>query len=215
MHITETQEKRKIEENSTGLSIVETLKVARSVTEITTKIAEFEYSPREDKVVCISCGETFKYNKEWKQDFSNDKMSTEFSHLKGHLKDHILSQKHQQATITSKNQERIVAKHEAREKCIAERINRLAYFQIKHAVPDVHFTLLIYIAAVNGADVGDLNHSRWFLRQILPEYAHEIQRRLKSHLSTPMDATDDLPPVNVVADKATHQRETRQGSCKT
>ena len=62
----------------------------------------------------------------------------------------------------------------------------------------------------NGVDLGDINHSFGFVPKFLPHLAAAVRKRIKTLLSSKLVATGCLPPVNIVADKATHQHKTRQ-----
>ena len=68
----------------------------------------------------------------------------------------------------------------------------------------------MYISAAGGSDCRDINHSFHFPGKLLPHLANAIKGRLTRLLETRMAATGCLPPVNLFADKATHQRKTRQ-----
>ena len=81
---------------------------------------------------------------------------------------------------------------------------------VKKGRPDSDFPLLVHISASNGSDMGDINHSPHFVPKFLSSLAEAVMGRWKVVLATPMVATGCRPPVNVLADKATHQRETRQ-----
>jgi hypothetical protein len=66
------------------------------------------------------------------------------------------------------------------------------------------------MSVVNGLDMGDINHSKKFVTSFLPALAGEVQKRWSNFLASPMVATGCWPPVSVMADKATHQRNMRQ-----
>ena len=46
--------------------------------------------------------------------------------------------------------------------------------------------------------------------KLLPHLANAVRRRMKQMLGSRLVATGCLPPVNILADKATHQRWSRQ-----
>ena len=180
------------------------LKVARSIDEIVNKIPEFEYR-EEDKMICVVCGESFKYSRNIPRDFSQGRISEKFSNFKTHMKDHLKSMKHQKVARDNETLQMITAKREIREKAIGQRVGRLVYYLLHNGRPDIDFPLLMYINSKNGTDVGDINHEEGFVTRLLPELAENVRNRLKKHLSSPMAATGCLPPVNIVADKVTYQ----------
>ena len=101
-------------------------------------------------------------------------------------------------------------KRESRNKEIGLRLGRLMYHIIYHGRPFEDYPRLVYLSMANGADCGDINHSVKFIENFLPHLAEAVRRRLKKMFTTRMVSTGCLPPVNIFADKATHQRNTRQ-----
>ena len=63
---------------------------------------------------------------------------------------------------------------------------------------------------MNGSDVGDINHSYRFPPEFLKSVARVIENHLKTYLKTRLRQTGNIPPLKVVADKATWQHQTRQ-----
>ena len=58
-------------------------------------------------------------------------------------------------------------KENSRNKAVALKISRVAYFLLTSGWPDTDFTALIYLHSVNGSDIGDINHSHRFPAQFL------------------------------------------------
>ena len=137
-------------------------KLARSVKELTTKVCEFEYRQFKDggQMICVVCGEHFKYSHHLNDDFSSSKIRREFSNLKTHLKDHLQSMKHRKKALELKATELINAKEESRNTAIGLRIGRLVYHLVFNGRPDTDLPLLVLTSIANGCDMGDLNHSK-------------------------------------------------------
>ena len=190
--------------------MTETMNSVRSVKEISEKFPDFEYRQELSAMKCLVCGETFKYSSNLNQSFETCKMGSEFSNLKRHLKDHLSSGLHTSQAQSDEAAKLIWEKEEGRNKQVGLRLGRLVYFLIYHGRPHDDYTQLVYISVANGSDCGDINHSKKFVDFFLPYLATAERGRLKALLSTRMEATGCLPPVNIFADKATHQRNTRQ-----
>lgn len=138
------------------------LTCARSLQEITEKICEYEYREFKDGgvVVCIICGENFKYSNMFPQDYSGSKVATRFSNLKQNLKNHLSSQKHKKKALELNAASLIDEKEESRNSAVSLRIGRLCFYIYKQGRPFTDLPLLIHINIANGCDLGDLNHSK-------------------------------------------------------
>ena len=109
------------------------------------------------------------------------------------------------AKETAETEERL----ESRNRKIGKTIGGLVYHLIYNGRPDRDLPKLIYRVKQAGGDVGDINHSHHLVASLLPDIAEEVRSRIKQFLSTPMAATGGLPPVNIMADKATDKRDSR------
>ena len=89
------------------------------------------------------------------------------------------------------------------------RIGRLVYLIVNDARADADLPVMIYMLQKAGADCGDLNHSSKFVTSLLPFLSKAVEDRVHRLLNTPMVATGCLPPVNIMADKATEKRDSR------
>ena len=63
---------------------------------------------------------------------------------------------------------------------------------------------------MNGTDVGDLNHSRMFAKEIDVALFETMKDDLKEALTTKLDATNDKRPLGLLFDKMTPAKETGQ-----
>lgn len=168
------------------------LKEARSMKQITDKIAEFDYEEFKDggKVTCVVCNSSFKYSRNLILDFSAErKMSREFINLKLHLKDHLKTLKHQNKLKEAQKKEMIQTKEDSRSMAVGLRNGRLVYYQVKMGRPDTDYPLLVQMSVANGSDMGDINHSKAFVTKFIPSLAAAVRRRWTEMLGTPMVAT--------------------------
>ena len=87
------------------------------------------------------------------------------------------------AITEAKNSANIEYKEETRNKIVAQRIARIAYYLVKQGRPDTDFPTLVYLHSRNGCDVGDINHSYRFPAEFLKHVAGVVQDKLKDFFS--------------------------------
>ena len=82
-------------------------------------------------------------------------------------------------------------KEDSRNKPVAMKIGRIAYYLLKSGRPDTDFTTLIYLHSTNGADVGDINHSYRFPPQFLKHVSKVVEDHVKLRwwLTRPLGST--------------------------
>ena len=189
-----------------------------SVTDITTKFQEFEYSAELDGILCSVCNQeepslkasALTYESHLEQDFTGQVQSNKFGNLKAIHKSHLKTLGHQKSMAEATKKANIEYKEDSRNKAVAMEICRIAYYLLKSGRSDTDFTTLIYLHSSNGCDVGDINHSYSFPPQFLKHVANVVEDHVRRFLSSRMVQTGYKPPAKVVADKATWQHQTRQ-----
>ena len=148
----------------------------KNIPDVTSKFQEFEYDKEAEAVVCCVCSAqqtekqagVFKYKVEDDDDSElGSKQSTKFRSLKQHLKRHLISDTHKLSLEILTNKSKLQIKEDTRNQAVALRIGRIAYFLLKTGRPDTDFVSLLYLHSVNGADIGDLNHSAHFPAKFL------------------------------------------------
>ena len=180
----------------------------RSVSEIETKVPEFRYDEKSEKVVCQVCQQAFKYDASLEQ---GRKQSPSLSHLKDHLNNHLVnSATHKAALDNSDAKDRLEKKEEARNEKIGLTLGRTAFYLLSNGRPCSDFTQLLSMQHSNGADIGDINHSIDFISNMAQSFSKVITSRVKKHLNTRLPQTGCLPPCKVVEDGATYRHDTRQ-----
>ena len=184
--------KEEQENKNVSADIDSILRSAKSLKEITDKVPQFEYEEFKEggKVTCAVCDTSFKYSRNLSSDFSLEKkMAKEFSNLKTRLRDHLKSSKHKSKEAETEKKELIQTKEDGRSMAVAVRNGRLVYYLVKNGRPDQDFATLVQMNAANGADMGDINHSTFFVTKFIPSLATAVKRRWKEALSSPMVAT--------------------------
>ena len=200
------------ESEDVGLSDMDQVKhvlvSCRSVSEIETKVPEFRYDEKSEKVVCQVCNQAFKYDVSLEQ---GRKQSASLSHLKENLKHHLFnSATHKAALDNSEAKDKLEKKEEARNEKIGMTLGRTAFYLLSNGRPCSDFTQLLSMQHSNGADIGELNHSPDFISNMAKSFSTVITSRIQTHLSSRLKQTGCLPPCKVVEDGATYRHDTRQ-----
>ena len=89
-------------------------------------------------------------------------------------------------------------------------VGKQAYRLLRYERPFADFEVDLLLLADANAKIGDLKHSRKFPSELRPVFAKVIEDRLMEYLAQPLDATSNLPPLGIVADKLTTRRRTGQ-----
>jgi hypothetical protein len=168
------------------------LKNAKSMKEITEKVCQFEYDEFKDggKVNCIACEQSFKYSRSMTLDFTTEKtMSNQFSNLKIILRKHLKTAKHLKSVEDTEKKELLETKEHSRNLAVGIRNGKLVYYLVKLGRPDTDYPLLVLINTANGADMGDINHSAYFVTKFIPSLAGAVRKRWRDMLASPMVAT--------------------------
>ena len=60
----------------------------------------------------------------------------------------------------------------------------------------------------NGEDVGEINHSKKFAKQVVQSLGTIVENQIIKHMQTPLEATGQLPPFSLCTDKMTIKHRT-------
>ena len=206
------QEEQKLTVQLKAKTSKDLMREARSIRDITNRFPEFEHHPDETgkEVHCLVCSTHFSYSPDEPTEFpADEKLSEKFRNLKKHLFDHLKLSSHCRNIEKVGAQSAVWVKEEKRNKKVGLTLTRIVYHLVKKGRPDTDFTDQVYLAASGGADCGDINHSFNFVRTMLPYLAAAVKGRLVKMFVSKLESTGCLPPVNLNADKATHQRWSR------
>ena len=138
------------------------------------------------------------------------KMSRSFINLKANIKRHFKTVGHIENWEAWKEKEEANEAYRTRNHEVGMRIARICYAGYKSGSSKRSFEGEILKAALNGCDVGDLNHSDQFPRRFRPFVRREIRNRTKSFLNSKLEQTGFEPAINISADKGTNIHRTRQ-----
>ena len=201
----DTEENKKVK-SATGEDVKALLKSCRSVAEVKAKVPEYEYYEDEDLVNCRVCSQTFKYDITTE---TGKNISSNLAHLKENLKKHLDSQIHEASLLTADNKEKINSKEENRNTKCGMNLCRTCYYILKNGQPTSDFPQLISMQHRNGADMGEVNHSGFFIDNMAGSISKVFMDRVQKHLGTRLPQTGLLPPCKIVEDSATYRHDTR------
>ena len=131
--------------------------------------------------------------------------------LKINVKRHITTTfTHKNKVEEKERKERIDGGRKQRNKVIGLNLFRIRYSGIKQHQPRTAFEDNVLTAKLNGVDVGDINNSRFFAKDIDVALFDTMKDSLKEALGTELEASGELRPVGLLFDKMTPSKETGQ-----
>ena len=199
--------------------VVDRIRVCSSLRNIEDFLKESFMVDRVDDIVrCITCvpdtvinhvspgvlkSHSVEYEKENVQ-------SRSLRHLKENMIKHLRSTTHQQNVEKKNREEKVKATNAARNREIGRKIGSLAYFFFYNKLPYLLFEKFLSLLSLNTIDIGQINHSEHFLRNLLDPCYRELLKRLRSHLNQVIPCTDHERPVTLLLDKGTIKHDTSQ-----
>ena len=103
-----------------------------------------------------------------------------------------------------------MAAFQSRSKKIGLNLFRLRYTGIKQAKPMSNFTDDVLTAKLNGTDVGNINHSTFFVKDLDNSIYETMKDDLRVALETVVPCTNQKRPLVMVMDKMTPSKRTGQ-----
>ena len=206
------EEVRKLSVQVKAKTTKDLMNEVRSIRDLTNRFPEIDHHPdaTHKELQCLVCLSHFSYSSDEPREFSADeKLSDKFRFLKRNICDHLELLSHCRNIEKEGAKSAVWVKEEKRNKKIGMTLTRIVYHLVKKGRPDTDYTDQVYLASAGGADCGDINHSFNFVRSMLPHLAAAVRARLVKMLGSRLESTGCLPPVNLNADKATHQRWSR------
>ena len=131
--------------------------------------------------------------------------------LKYNIKKHVLENpSHNQKVEEKQKRDNLQLSVASRSKKIGLNLFRIRYTGIKQHQPRTSFEENILTAKLNGVDVGDINHSRIFAKEIDFCLFDTMKEDLKTAIKTELEATGMKRPIGLTFDKMTPAKETGQ-----
>eukprot|EP00112_Aurelia_sp_Birch-Aquarium-sp1_P001083 Seg11109.2 transcript_id=Seg11109.2/GoldUCD/mRNA.D3Y31 product="hypothetical protein" protein_id=Seg11109.2/GoldUCD/D3Y31 len=199
------------------------LRRCRSIEGVLKYFPELELVEEELKIVCRFCipekelpatsgnalpSGLFLINES--MDGDSDILSSAFRNLKISISCHLKRDSHQQA-ISQDEALNIKAEKEAkRNNTIALHIGSACYNLYHRGRPYTDLEDELLLLHKCEVDIGDINHSHEFAHNYLESVAEVVKGNIQQFLKRILLQTGFLPPVKVLADKATFKHRTRQ-----
>ena len=117
---------------------------------------------------------------------------------------------HKQKKEIEKMKMKVFETKRSREKIVGMNIFRERYAGIKQAKSRMDFEEDMLRAKLNGEDVGDTNHSRFFAKKLDEAIYMEMKAITKEQMNIKLDATKKKRPAGFMMDKMTPNKRTGQ-----
>ena len=164
-----------------------------------------------DASVRLRCGAgLFNYDFLLGIDFAESNQPVGFINLKNSIARHITAETHQANLVRIGKESEHSRKWAAKQQSIGITVGKQAYRLLKYGRPFSDFEVDLLLLAHANSKIGNLNHCRKFPSELRPVFAKVIEDRLMEYLAQPLDATSNLPPLGIVADRFTTRRRTGQ-----
>jgi hypothetical protein len=171
----------------------EALKNCRDVDQISEKISEFHCQG--GVVRCRVCPDArvFKYSQDLQTRGEHQLIPVKLSNLKGSLQDHLSSDKHKKRIKDARCQEELAERKLSRNKTIGLKLGKVVYLLAHHGLPFTLYPEMVQLLADFKVDVGDINHSHDFCRDLGPSFAkvHKLVACPHDHLTFSGDRDQD------------------------
>ena len=204
--------------------------VARSVEQMVN--AGFVYESDSNLFICAIClpdydielivqqkkppGGVFCHDDDMPLRYAQDSIvDRKFRNLKSHMKTHLQSSAHAESIKAKNDTYSAMSKYNTRTEKVGLLIGTTAYHILYSRGTVWGFEQLLLLNNINHIDIGDTNHSTYFIWHLRPYVAKVVQSKMTTFFSTPFKQTGHLPPVNASADKATYKHRTRQFTAVT
>ena len=145
---------------------------------------------------------TFKLTKD-KDD--KETQSEELGNLKKHIKRHLKCKSHEEKIKILRQRNKSDEDLKGRQYKAGMNVFLERYQGIRQSKSRLNFEEDMLRAKMNGADVGDTNHSRIFAAKLDEAIYKEIKENMKENMGKELDATGKRRPAGLMMDKMTGQ----------
>ncbi len=181
--------------------------------------AELTMYINQKQLVCDICDEDsksdvrksgeFSYDFETEgTDFSKVNQPRKFRNLKSHVVLHLKSQTHTKAKSDKEGKDKQEEKDETYNYKIGMKLAKIVYSNIKERESYAKYSRDIAHRASNGEDLGNINHSEDFAKELTEAMGVQARIELTKHFNSILPCTGELPPVMFASDKMTMKKKT-------
>ena len=171
----------------------EALKTCRDVDQISEKIGEFHCQGGVARCRVCPDARSFKYSQDLQTRGEHQLIPVKLSTLKGSLQDHLSSDKHKKRIKDARCQEELAERKFSRNKTIGLKLGKVIYLLAHHGLPFTLFPEVVHLLADFKVDIGDINHSPDFCRDLGPSFAkvYKLVACPPDHLNFAGDRDED------------------------
>ena len=144
------------------------------------------------------------------QKSGDENQSRQLRNLKSIIKAHFTTKTHNLKKEILKEKTRAEKAFKSRQRTAGMNVFRERYLGIKQSKSRVDFEEDMLRAKLNGTEVGDKNHSRFFAKNLDNAIHTEMKARIKEKMGEKLDATGQKRPAGLLMDKMTPRKRTGQ-----
>ena len=174
----------------------------------------FELNFEQSELHCVFCLETEsrtgRFNVEDVEWERGTALSQKFRNMTKLLRNHIKCQSHQGKVRDAAANNLALAQRGERNREMGRRLGTLAYFLFYNNLPFTLYESFLPWFTLNNIDVGEINHSRYFVRNFVDSVYSVLIDRLKVFLQKPLPCTGKPSPIAILGDKGTIKRDVTQ-----
>ena len=196
-------------------NIVLRLKSCRSMEDLRA-FGGFSMYRGQNKVICDLCDEAsdkitnkFCYNFEENGiDFNDSNMPRKFRAFKERIINHLETKAHKEAVADQEKNDEEDASNEVYNHKVGIKLGSIVYQNIKERCSYAKYERDVAAAALNGEEVGNINHGEDFAKNLTDDMGTEAKIQLTKYFHKPLSCTGQLPPVMFASDKMTMKKKT-------
>ena len=203
-------------------NIVLRLKSCRSMEDLCA-FGGFSMYRGQNKVICDLCDEAsdkitnkggeFCYDFEENGiDFNDSNMPRKFRAFKERIINHLETKAHKEAVADQEKNDEEDASNEVYNHKVGIKLGSIVYQNIKERCSYAKYERDVAAAALNGEEVGNINHGEDFAKNLTDDMGTEAKIQLTKYFHKPLSCTGQLPPVMFASDKMTIKKKKRTDS---
>ena len=140
--------------------------------------------------------------------FEDRSQPREFRNLKSHIVNHMNTNNHMKMVSDLAEKDKKDSENETYNFKVGMGRARQIYENVKNKCSFAKYESDCLVAALNGEEVGNINHSWKFAESVVNEISATIQTEMNEYFRTHLPYTGELPPVSLATDKMTQKRHT-------
>ena len=173
----------------------------------------------QQKVICDLCddasdnvtkkGGEFSYDfEETGIDFNDSNMPRKFRAFKERIINHLKTKAHKEAVEKQQELDKEDASNELYNHKVGMKLGSMVYQNLKERCSYAKYERDVAAAALNGDEVGNINHGEGFAKNLVDDMGTQARIELTKYFHKILPCTGELPPVMFASDKMTMKKKT-------